>query len=139
MTACAAIPIRASPAANIGLPHSAPPEGLTATPSPSPSASRSRISWWVNGACSSATSSTGATSTEARPPATPAAAPAPVADGTASRSRAPSDPESIRCANPVIQAGRAHSSRARAADAMITTAAPSPTGAQSCARSGSAT
>ena len=69
----------------------------------------------------------------------PAARAAAVADGTASRSRAPSDPESIRCANPVIQAGRAHRSRARSADAMITTAAPSPTGAQSCARSGSAT
>ena len=39
----------------------------------------------------------------------------------------------------MIQAGRAHSSRARASAAMITTAAPSPTGAQSCARSGSAT
>ncbi len=64
---------------------------------------------------------------------------APAADGTASRSRAPSEPESTWCANPLIQAGRSHSSRARAADAMITTAAPSPTGAQSCARSGSAT
>ena len=77
--------------------------------------------------------------TPAAMPATPAARAAPAADGTASRSRAPSDPESIRCANPVIQAGRAHSSRARSAEAMITTAAPSPTGAQSCARSGSAT
>ena len=44
MTARAAIPIRASPAANIGLPHSAPPDGLTATPSPSPSADRSSSS-----------------------------------------------------------------------------------------------
>ena len=34
----AAIPIRARPAANIGLPHSAPPDGLTRTPSPRPSA-----------------------------------------------------------------------------------------------------
>ena len=69
----------------------------------------------------------------------PAADAAPAADGTASRSRAPSEPESTWCANPLIHAGRSHSSRARAADAMITTAAPSPTGAQSCARSGSAT
>ena len=36
-------------------------------------------------------------------------------------------------------AGRATRLRARAALARITTAAPSPTGAQSCARSGSAT
>ena len=58
---------------------------------------------------------------------------------TPSRSRAPSEPDSIRCQNDVIQAGRSHSSRARAPDARMTTAAPSPTGAQSCARSGSAT
>ena len=55
---------------------------------------------------------------------------------TVVRSRAPSAPESIRCSNPVIQAGRAHSSRARSPAARITAAAPSPTGAQSCARSG---
>ena len=52
---------------------------------------------------------------------------APVGDGAVVRSRAPSDAESIRCSNPVIQAGRRHSSRARAAEARITAAAPSPT------------
>ena len=47
MTARAAQPIRASPAANIGLAQSAPPDGLTSTvrrARPSPSARRSRIS-----------------------------------------------------------------------------------------------
>ena len=46
----------------------------------------------MNGACSSATSTDG-------PPAGPSG-------GSASRSRAPSDPDSIRCPNQLIQAGR---------------------------------
>ena len=55
-----------------GCRTSAPPDGLTRTSSPSPSARRSSSSWWVNGACSSATST---------PRATPAARAAAVADG----------------------------------------------------------
>jgi len=55
MIARAAQPILASPAANIGLPQSAPPDGLTSVSPSRRSARRSRISWWVNGACSSAT------------------------------------------------------------------------------------
>ena len=129
MISFAARPIRASPAANIGLPHSAPPDGLTRTPSPRPSARCRRSSWWVKGACSSAVST---------PPASAARAAA-VADGAVVRSRAPSTAESTRCSNPVIQAGRAHSSRARSPAARMATAAPSLIGAQSCARSGSAT
>ena len=44
MTSRAALPIRARPAANIGLAHSAPPDGLTSTSPLSPRARRSRIS-----------------------------------------------------------------------------------------------
>src|SRR5262249_59925085 len=48
VTALAAWPIRASPAANIGLAASAPPDGLTSTPPPSPSACRRISSWCPN-------------------------------------------------------------------------------------------
>jgi hypothetical protein len=129
MTSRAASPIRASPAANIGFPHKAPPDGFTRVPGASPRAVRRISSWWLNGACSSATCAVPA----------PAAWPAAAADGAVVRSREPTDAGSIRCSNPEIQAGRAHSARARDPAARITTAAPSPTGAQSCARSGSAT
>ena len=66
MISVAALPILASPAANIGLLVSAPPEGLILTSSPRPRACRRMISWWVNCACSSATWA----------PAAPAACPA---------------------------------------------------------------
>ena len=130
MISPAAVPILASPAANIGLAHSAPPEGLTVTASSRPSAPRSRI--LLVGERRVQLGHAGA-----RRPGRPRRPLPPTA--TVVRSRAPSEAESIRCSNPVIQAGRAHSSRARAAEARITAAAPSPTGAQSWARSGSAT
>src|SRR5215472_18256250 len=129
MISVAAMPILASPAANIGLPASAPPDGLILTSLLSSSAWRRMISWWVNGACSSATCARAA----------PAARPALAADGERVRSRAPTSAESILCSNPVIQAGRSASARARSPAARMTTAAPSVTGAQSWARSGSAT
>ncbi len=52
----AASPMRIRPATIIGFAASAPPDGLTSTPSPRPSASRRISSWCVNGAWSSATS-----------------------------------------------------------------------------------
>ena len=52
---CATSPMRMRPAVIIGLAASAPPDGLISTSSPRPSAERRISSWWVNGACSSAT------------------------------------------------------------------------------------
>ena len=52
----AASPKRIRPPVNIGLPASGPPEGLIATSSARPSSLRRISSWWLNGACSSATS-----------------------------------------------------------------------------------
>jgi hypothetical protein len=59
-------------------------------------------------------------------------------DGDVVRSRAPIDGVSIRCSNPVIQAGLSRNSRARSPAAITITDAPSVIGAQSCWRNGSA-
>ena len=124
----AASPMRVSPAAIIGFAASAPPDGLIVTPSPSPSASRRISSWWVNGACSSATS------TRASP--TPAFSAASVVDGERVRSRTPR--RAARCG------GRCRGSRPGLRDtssrqspaASTIAAAPSEIGGQSCVRSG---
>ena len=127
MTARAAQPILASPAANIGLPQSAPPDGLTSVVAVQ--AERPAQQDLLVGERRVQLGDLN------RPPGDRAEA----AEAGAQQVPAPSDPDSIRWLNDVIQAGRSHSSRARAPDARTTTAAPSPTGAQSCARSGSAT
>ena len=52
----AASPMRIEAGGEHRVAGSAPPEGLIRTSSPSPSSARRISSWWVNGACSSATS-----------------------------------------------------------------------------------
>ncbi len=113
---------------NIGLPARGPPDGLIATSSARPSSVRSTSSWWLNGACSSATSMPDRS--------TPAAAAA--AEGERVRSRLPMLIGSTLWARPEIQAGRSETARARSPAASTIAAAPSVTGAQSCLRSGSA-
>ena len=99
-TRCAASPIRIRPPVNIGLPASAPPDGLIATSSPRPSSRRRISSWWLNGACSSATSTPVERPTRPRPRAGRGRA-GQVADAEAERVDA--------WAMPGIQAGRSHS------------------------------
>ena len=89
----------------IGLAASAPPDGLTRTSSPSLSALRRTTSCEVNGACNSAVS-TG----RSKAPAFSAAS---RVEGESVRSRTPRPWASMRWSMPRIQAGRAHSSRAR--------------------------
>src|SRR5262249_61039819 len=125
----AASPMRVNPAAITTFVVSAPPERFTLTPLLNPSASARIGSWWLNGACSSATST----------PSTPAASPAAFVDGECARSRTPRLCASMRCSRPRIPTGLSVTSRARSPAASTMAVAPSEIGGMSCLRSGDTT
>ena len=128
MIRSATSPIRTRPAAIIGLPVSAPPDGFTSTPSASPSASRRISSSWLNWAWISATS--------IAPEVAPAFSAASFADGAVARSRNPRCWGSTRCSMPRIHAGRSQYCFATSSAAITIAAAPSVIGAMSLSRSG---
>ena len=122
-------PSRIRPAAIMGLAASGPPDGLMRVSGPSPSASTRIVSWCVNGACNSATSTL--------PFATPAFCAAIRAEGATVRSRAPKLWESMRWSIPRIHAGRSAHALAVSPAASTIAAPPSEIGGTSEIRSGS--